>query len=92
MKVIYKYPLVVAGEQQVEMPKGAQLLTVQVQREVFCVWAIVDTDAEKEQRTISIIGTGHPLADAASLDYLGSAQLSDALIFHVFEKLGATRR
>ena len=90
MNVIYKYPLMTADEQRVDMPRGAHILSVDVQRGVYCLWALVDPQAEKEQRTFAIIGTGHPIADAARLDYIGSAQLGEALIFHVFEKLGAT--
>ena len=90
MSVIYKYPLAAMDEQKVAMPRGAHILCIDVQRGVYCLWALVDPEAEKEQRTFSIVGTGHQIADAARLDYIGSAQLGDALIFHVFEKLGAT--
>lgn len=91
MNVIYKYPLSVAGEQLLDMPKGANILTVAMQRGAVYIWAIVDPEAAKEQRTIAVIGAGHPLGDLARLDYIGSVQADyGQLILHVFERLGAT--
>ncbi|GAH39707.1 unnamed protein product, partial [marine sediment metagenome] len=38
------------------MPKNSTLLTVQAQREVPCLWALVETDKESEERFIRIAG------------------------------------
>jgi hypothetical protein len=38
-KVTWKY---VIGSEPVSMPKGAEILSVQEQRDEICVWALVD--------------------------------------------------
>jgi len=88
-KVIWKYELMVADEQGVEMPKGATILTLQVQRGKPCLWVLVSPDAEKEIRTFETFGTGHLYSDHIweGLKYIGSYQLSDGnFVGHVFER------
>lgn len=58
---IFKYPLRVDDRQTVQLPKGAELLTVQVQHGSPCLWALVDEAAETESRVILMYGTGHAL-------------------------------
>jgi len=70
------------------MPKGANLLTVQVQREVPCIWAEVDTDAPASLRIFEQFGTGNPMLWEIGVkrSYLGSYQIGGAFIFHVYER------
>ena len=86
MKSIWKFPLQVMDSQEIEMPSHAQVLTVQVQGEQPCLWAIVTPYAPKVTRTVRIYGTGHPAPDDLSrADYVGTFQLmGGGLIFHVF--------
>jgi len=88
MKTIWKFELEMVGMQNINLPKGAKILTVQTQNEKACLWALVEIDvAELEQRTIVTFGTGHPMPDV-SLVYLGTYQVAGgALIFHVFEQI-----
>ena len=68
------------------MPRGAEVLTVQMQREVLCVWAVVDPDAEKEQRKFIVYGTGHEY-DSIKGEYVGTVQIHGGdLVWHVFAK------
>lgn len=86
---IYKYPLNAITEQNITMPAKSEILTVQVQGDTLCLWALVNPDAELKERTIEIYGTGHLLIDADSLQYISTFMLeSDTLVFHVFERLG----
>ena len=48
-KSIWKFDLRVTDEQVVEMPAGAEHLTVQFQGEQLCMWAIVDPTAPTER-------------------------------------------
>lgn len=82
MKRIYKYPLTVTDNQTVPMPKGAEILTVQVQGGTPCLWAMVDLREPEEDRRILTYGTGH-IVDLEGR-YIGTYQMS-ALVFHVFE-------
>lgn len=84
---IYKYELRVDDEQIVQLPRGAQVLCVQTQRERPCLWCLVDVDAPIEPRTFRIYGTGHPFdRDPLDTRYIGTFQLRGGqLVFHVFE-------
>ena len=83
MKTIYKYeisPLHTA----IEMPKGAELLSVKTQNNTPCLWALVDTDQPPEDRFLVVFGTGHPVVNHGK--YLGTFLIeNDSLVFHVFE-------
>lgn len=83
---IWKYPLTVMNEQTLILPPGAQLLTVQVQDERPCLWALVDERAPSRQmRHLAIYGTGHPLPENPGT-YIGTFQLrGGAFVGHVFE-------
>lgn len=88
MKVIYKYSLLVKDTQELSLPIGAKILTVQLQFGTPFLWAIVDPDETlMEKRTIQIIGTGHFKQDNEIGKYISTFQLYDGeMIFHVFEK------
>ncbi len=87
MKTIWKFPVSVADFQKIEMPKGAQILSVQPQFDGVCLWALVEKEAEKELRGLWIHGTGHDLDNAKHLGrFIGTFQLhGGSLVFHAFE-------
>lgn len=47
MKKIYKYAIEITDDQDIVMPVGAKILTVQNQNGVPCIWAMVDPNSEK---------------------------------------------
>ena len=63
MKKIFKYAIPIADEFELELPKGAEILTFQIQYEQPVIWAIVDPDSEKEKRYFDLYGTGHPMKE-----------------------------
>lgn len=86
-KRIWKYQLHTTDTQNLTMPVGAEILTVQTQNGP-CLWVLVDPDAEMEKRTIETFGTGHAIPDTpvGERKYIGTYQLHNgALVFHVFE-------
>ncbi len=84
---IFKYPLRIDAQQELDLPVGARVLTVQLQDGKPCLWALVDEDAEVETITIEMIGTGHPVYDPGK--YLGTVQMEQGkLVLHVFAALG----
>ena len=85
---IWKYPLEVVPQQTVEMPFGSKILTVQVQQETPCLWALVDPGLYTVRREIHIVGTGHELEISLSaLKYINTFQQANgSLVWHVFEK------
>lgn len=88
MKTIYKYQLMMADKQCIDMPVGAQVLCVQTQNGDPCIWAVVDDQAPKHPVTFFIRGTGHDLGEIATafqVTYLGTFQLDQGtLVFHVW--------
>lgn len=86
MKQVFKYPLRITDTQSLELPVGAEILSVQVQFSTVQLWALVDTSQPKEKREIEIYGTGHPMHDAER-KFIGTVQLEEGrFVFHVFER------
>jgi hypothetical protein len=87
MRTIFKYPLVVKSFQTLSIPYGAKLLTVQVQRDIPCLWAEIDSEKVSEFRSIEIFGTGHPIPEGNRI-YIGSFQLEGGnFIGHCYERI-----
>lgn len=88
MKVIHKFSLQQEPLQGIWVPKDATILTVQVQRNIPCLWVLLDPNENKVIRKIEIVGTGRELPKN-ELKYIGTFQLYEgALVFHVFEHIG----
>lgn len=92
MSTIWKYDLEVTDTQVLRLPRGAEFLTVQYQfqgsRGCPRLWALVDPEQPPEKYTIYTFGTGHTIANAEGLSYIGTYQLMDGeLVFHVFSEV-----
>lgn len=89
-KQIYKYKLNPAVNQALHLPIGAEILCVQMQGADMCLWALVDPNADIEERIIEIYGTGHPINYdmGISRKYISTVQVNQYLVFHIFEYLG----
>lgn len=87
MKTIWKFEVKARDvETVVNMPKSAEIIHVHGQNEQVCLWAIVDPEAEKEERRFAIVGTGHLMFDPAIHKYIGTAHvLLGHLVWHIFE-------
>ena len=89
MKRVYKYLLEVNDKVSVYMPKGARVLSVQVQNGRPCLWAAVDTnELTLEERWFRIVGTGHPIHDDVVDRFIGTIQMCEgSIVYHIFEIL-----
>lgn len=86
MKAIWKYTLNITGTQKIEVPVRSRILTTQLQNKELQLWLLVDPeDARMEFITIKIHGTGHPIHEKSSLEYINTFQ-EGALVFHVFKE------
>ena len=74
-----------AGLQQVEMPKGSQIMSVGVKNGVVCIWAAVDTTATDDERLIEVLATGECFSKEIHRSYIGTVK-QGAYIWHVFER------
>jgi hypothetical protein len=87
-RAVWKFEAPILDRFALAMPKGAEIVSVQVQRGVPCAWALVDPKARLEVRTFHWVGTGHehPVAFWSWLRWRGTVQLEEgALVFHLFE-------
>jgi hypothetical protein len=85
---VWKTVLSIADEQEIEIPKGAEIIHAGVQAKNFCIWYRCDPKAPKERRQIRIAGTGHPIP-AGNWRHIASTFYGDddSLVFHLFEHL-----
>jgi len=87
-KTIWKFPLQVADEQIVQMPKNAEILTIQAQKGDAYLWAIVNPDNALEDRIILCRGTGHEIQSEFNIKYISTCQFYEGdIIFHYFERI-----
>jgi hypothetical protein len=87
METIYKYPLVITGSQEVLLPKGASVLSVGVQHDTICIWALVDPTEPFEPQHLRIFGTGQPIPEDPDelLLFLGTVLTGGGrFVWHVF--------
>ena len=83
-KTIWKFPVAVARKQTISMPTEAEILTIQMQRGVPCLWAICDSMNVNRTRIIQMMGTGFDI-DQPLGDYIGTIQLKDNTVWHYFD-------
>ena len=83
-KEIWKW-LIEPNETAVSIPVGAEILTIQEQHGEPRLWALVDPDAEKEERSFKVYGTGQLIKEKPG-KYISTFQMHKGrLVFHVFE-------
>ena len=82
-KVIFKYPVQIADEFIIDMPQGAEILTVQAQNGLPYIWALVDDTALLKPYQFAVIGTGNPMP-SYPVGYLGTVRLGP-FVWHIFE-------
>lgn len=83
MARIYKYPLNVVDKQSVKLPLGSQILSVQLQKCVPCIWALVNPDAQVTEVNVRFVATGEDVSNIEHLTYLSTLHIG-YLVYHVF--------
>jgi hypothetical protein len=96
MKTIWKFSTLPGGDFKekftLQMPKGAEILTIQTDQKNNhpTIWAIVDPEAEVEDRHFELYGTGHTIDDNMWIKrkYIGTYQYQKGeFVGHVFERM-----
>lgn len=93
MKTVYKYNLATdeGTLNTITLPKGARFVRVGVQPQGFVVWALVDTEAEQEQRALTMVPTGAGIPDGFDLEFVDTVQImrpdGSLIVSHCFEVL-----
>lgn len=85
MRTIFKYPFLPAADFKIDMPIGAAILYVgcQDEDEQACIWAIVDNEADQEERFFCVVGTGHAAAPE-TYEHIGTFQ-QGPFVWHLFQ-------
>ena len=85
---VWKFPLRPGtGSQQVRIPRGAQLLSIQLQDGMPTLWALCDEDAPLVERQLWAYGTGDAMVKA--WPFVATLQIGTAVL-HYFD-LGERR-
>lgn len=89
MKKIWKYELpTVAGSTSIEMPFGANILTVQEQHNKPCLWIEADTSAGMRAKYFTLVETGKVKDPEYGYKYIGTVQLDGgSYVLHVYERI-----
>jgi hypothetical protein len=83
MKTIWKFE--VEPECIIEIPAGAQILSVGVQNNDVFMWVMVDPSAPTSRRKINVYGTGTQLPENPGV-FIGTVMLySGNFVGHVFD-------
>jgi hypothetical protein len=88
MKTIYKYPIQ-DGFTVLELPKDAEILTVQTQEGKVFVWVLLNTEQPKVKWKFIIKATGENIEeDLSKANYIGTFQHNRLgggfLVWHLF--------
>lgn len=89
--IIWKYTLTIKDRQTIYVPRGAKLLTVQMQPALNVLgeqpqlWLLCDETADKEARELAIYGTGNPITSNPG-SYIATFQShGGTMVWHLFE-------
>jgi len=82
MRTIFKYPLKLIDVQELQTHESTQVMSVQMQEGVICLWAAVDPTLPKCKMFISIVGTGNAAPQTEQWNYVGTVQ-QEGFVWHV---------
>ena len=82
-KTIWKFPLAVEQSQWITVPNDAQVLSIDVQSGIPCLWMLLGySDAPMASREIRCFGTGQDV-EASHDQFIGTV-LVGSLVWHYF--------
>lgn len=95
MRMIQRYPMGMDihhnAVYEIDMPRNAKILDIQVHAGMPVIWAIVNPNKETRKYVFHVFGTGSEMSDydKRHYDYIKSIQLSTAwgatVCWHIFE-------
>ena len=80
---IWKFPLTLNDEAEVEMPEGSEVISVDNQGGTICLWAICSPAMPTDIRRFAIVGTGNPMPTKLK-KFIGTV-IQHPFVWHVFE-------
>lgn len=89
METVWKYNFMLEShgtEFSLDLPKGASILTAQMQGNFAIMWALVETEMVMTKRTFVAYWTGAEMHDCHHR-YINTVTTSNGLVYHLFEVL-----
>ena len=83
--IVWKYEIPHKQCFDLNMHSGAVILSVQMQKKIPVMWALVEPENPMETRSFRCCETDESMSLSESLSHIGTFQLNDYLAFHVFE-------
>jgi hypothetical protein len=96
MRTIWKFSTLPGGtflgKFSILMPQRAEILSLQVDQKNNhpTIWALVDSEAETEERFFELFGTGHEIYEDMGIErkYIGTYQYQRGeFVGHLFERI-----
>jgi len=85
-KTIYKYQIILEDNYtSVWLPDGYKVIHVGEQYGNLFVWVVIDDSRPAMLYDFLVHGTGHPFTGEEGV-HVGTAQMSNGLVWHVFER------
>lgn len=86
MKTIWKYPIPITDEFTLDLPIGAEVLSVNLQYKKSYIWVFIpNTNSETTKRNFRLFGTGNPV-DIEGYEYIGML-MQWPFVWHLFEEI-----
>ena len=86
MKMIYECRFSEREYGDIQLPEGAEILTIQYQNGCLYLWAKVDTTKSLVNRHIEVFRTGYEILEDMKYKYITTIQYS-GYVWHYFERL-----
>jgi hypothetical protein len=88
---IYKYLLKVDEDNEIELPKEARPIHIEMESSLRVnMWVLLDPEASKVMQYFLFFGTGHPIPPDVELTYIGTAtnKALSVFVWHLFKQVG----
>ena len=87
MQVIYKYPIKMKpGHTALRLPKDYKILKLDYDpNNILCIWALVNTENEKVDVDITLVGTGWPIEVNTEIATYIDTIKEGPYVWHAFE-------
>ena len=83
MLTVYKYPFRIEDRFVLHLPPGFQILKVECQAGVPCMWVLVNSGCPAESVPFRIYGTGHDIKIGEIGDHVATFQQGE-FVWHLF--------
>lgn len=84
MKQVWKFSFLSPESHQIfNVPRGAKVLSVDLQSNIICIWMLVDPKNLLVEREFRVVGTGWD-TDREAHEFVGTV-IDGPFVWHVFE-------